>query len=58
LSVDYLRIAVSRRSPLASRMPDIDAQLKRMVDAGEVERLLDESEVTYRDMINLPANSK
>ncbi|MET0774399.1 MAG: transporter substrate-binding domain-containing protein [Pseudomonas mandelii] len=58
LSVDYLRIAVSRRSPLASRMPDIDAQLKRMVDAGEVERLLDESEVMYRDMINLPANSK
>lgn len=58
LSVDYLRVAVSRKSPLAKRMPEIDAQLKRMVDSGEVERLLDESEVTYRDMINLPANSK
>jgi polar amino acid transport system substrate-binding protein len=58
LSVDYLRVAVSRKSPLANRMPEIDAQLKRMVDAGEVEQLLNESEVTYRDMINLPANSK
>ncbi len=58
LSVDYLRVAVSRKSPLANRMPDIDAQLKRMVESGEVERLLSESEVTYRDMIKLPANSK
>ena len=57
LSVDYLRVAVSRRSPLAERMPDIDAQLQRMVNAGDIERLLNESEVTYRDMINLPANS-
>jgi len=58
LSVDYLRVAVSRKSPLAKRMPEIDAQLKRMVDAGEVEQLLNESEVTYRDMINLPVNSQ
>jgi polar amino acid transport system substrate-binding protein len=58
LSVDYLRVAVSRKSPLAKRMPEIDAQLKRMVDSGEVERLLNESEVAYRDMINLPANAK
>jgi polar amino acid transport system substrate-binding protein len=58
LSVDYLRVAVSRKSPLASRMPEIDVQLQRMVSSGEVERLLNESEVTYRDMINLPANSK
>ncbi|MDR6918711.1 polar amino acid transport system substrate-binding protein [Pseudomonas sp. 3296] len=58
LSVDYLRVAVSRQSPLAKRMPEIDAQLKRMVDAGEVEQWLNESEVTYRDMINLPANAK
>lgn len=57
LNVDYLRVAVSRRSPLAERMPDIDAQLQRMVNAGDIERLLNESEVTYRDMINLPANS-
>jgi len=55
--VDYLRVAVSRRSPLATRMPDIDAQLQRMVASGEVDRLLHESEVTYRDMINLPASS-
>ena len=58
LSVDYLRVAVSRKSPLANHMPEIDEQLKRMVDTGEIERLLNESEVTYRDMINLPANSK
>ncbi|WP_442967197.1 substrate-binding periplasmic protein [Pseudomonas sp. WJP1] len=58
LSVDYLRVAVSRRSPLAAQMPQIDAQLQRMVDAGDVQRLLDESEVIYRDMINLPANAQ
>lgn len=58
LSVDYLRVAVSRRSPLAAQMPQIDAQLQRMVDAGDVERLLNESEVTYRDMINLPADAQ
>ncbi|WP_433765541.1 substrate-binding periplasmic protein [Pseudomonas putida] len=58
LSVDYLRVAVSRLSPLATRMPDINAQLQRMVDAGDIERLLNESEVTYRDMINLPANAR
>jgi polar amino acid transport system substrate-binding protein len=58
LSVDYLRVAVSRRSPLSAHMPQIDAQLQRMVDAGDVERLLNESEVTYRDMINLPADAQ
>lgn len=58
LSVDYLRIAVSRRSPLARRMPEIDAQLQRMVDAGEIERWLNESEVTYRDMLKLPAGAR
>lgn len=51
LSVDYLRVAVSRRSPLAGQMPRIDAQLQRMIDAGDIERWLDQSEVTYRDMI-------
>ncbi|WP_419710406.1 substrate-binding periplasmic protein [Pseudomonas sp. NFX224] len=58
LSVDYLRVAVSRRSPLAARMPRINEQLQRMVDAGDIERLLNESEVIYRDMINLPANAQ
>ncbi|VVN69610.1 substrate-binding periplasmic protein [Pseudomonas fluorescens] len=57
LSVDYLRIAVSRRSTLAERMPAIDAELQRMVDAGEIERWLNESEATYRDMIKLPADA-
>jgi polar amino acid transport system substrate-binding protein len=57
LSVDYLRVAVSRLSPLAARMPDINAQLQRMVDAGDIERLLNESEVTYRDMVNQPGNA-
>jgi polar amino acid transport system substrate-binding protein len=58
LNVDYLRVAVSRRSPLATRMPEINAQLQRMVDAGDIERWLNESEVTYRDMINLPADAQ
>jgi polar amino acid transport system substrate-binding protein len=56
--VDYLRIAVSRRSPLASRMPEVNAQLTRMVDSGEVDRLLHESEATYRDMIKLPPDAQ
>jgi polar amino acid transport system substrate-binding protein len=58
LSVDNLRVAVSRRSPLSAHMPQIDAQLQRMVDAGDIQRLLNESEVIYRDMINLPANAQ
>lgn len=58
LSVDYLRVAVSRRSALASQMPRIDAQLQRMVEAGDIERWLNESEVTYRDMISLPADAR
>lgn len=58
LSVDYLRIAVSRRSALASQMPQIDAQLQRMVEAGDIERWLNESEVTYRDMVSLPADAQ
>jgi polar amino acid transport system substrate-binding protein len=53
-----LRVAVSRRSPLSAHMPQIDAQLQRMVDAGDIQRLLNESEVIYRDMINLPANAQ
>lgn len=58
LSVDYLRVAVSRRSALAARMADIDAQLQRLADAGDIERWLDESEATYRDMLNLPADAR
>ncbi|SEM44454.1 polar amino acid transport system substrate-binding protein [Pseudomonas sp. ok272] len=51
LSVDYLRVGVSRRSPLASDMPRINALLQQLVDAGDIERWLDQSEVAYRDMI-------
>jgi len=58
LSVDYLRVAVSRRSPWVGHMPQINAQLQRMIDAGDIERLLSESQVTYRDMVNLPANTR
>lgn len=54
LSVDYLRVAVSRRSPLSRRMAEIDQQLQQMTDAGELERWLHESEVTYRDMVSQP----
>ncbi|MDF0732176.1 transporter substrate-binding domain-containing protein [Pseudomonas entomophila] len=57
LSVDYLRVAVSRHSPLSQRMDEIDAQLQRMTDSGEIARWLHESEVTYRDMVNLPAQA-
>lgn len=58
LSVDYLRVAVSRRSPLSGHMAEIDRQLKRMAEAGEIQRWLEQSEVTYRDMIRLPAGAR
>ncbi len=57
LSVDYLRVAVSRRSPLSAHMADIDRQLRSLAERGEIERWLEQSEVTYRDMIRLPANA-
>lgn len=57
LSVDYLRVAVSKRSPLSTRMAEIDRQLKQMAAAGEIERWLEQSEVTYRDMIRLPVDA-
>ncbi|KDN97117.1 substrate-binding periplasmic protein [Pseudomonas donghuensis] len=58
LSVDYLRVAVSRHSPLSQHMAQIDEQLQRMRDNGEIQRWLEQSEVTYRDMVNLPAGAK
>ena len=58
LSVDYLRVAVSRHSPLSQHMAQIDEQLQRMADNGEIQRWLEQSEVTYRDMVNLPADAK
>ncbi|WP_191831723.1 substrate-binding periplasmic protein [Pseudomonas fluorescens] len=58
LSVDYLRVAVSRHSRLSQHMAQIDEQLQRMTDSGEIERWLQQSEVTYRDMINLPADAR
>lgn len=58
LSVDYLRVAVSRHSRLSQLMAQIDEQLQRMTDSGEIERWLQQSEVTYRDMINLPADAR
>jgi polar amino acid transport system substrate-binding protein len=54
LAVDHLRLAVSRRSPLAARMAEIDRELQRLADSGEIERWLAESEATYRDMIAQP----
>nr|WP_228533996.1 transporter substrate-binding domain-containing protein [Pseudomonas sp. UFMG81] len=54
LSVDYLRVAVSRHSPLSERMQEIDEQLQKMTDSGELARWLHESEVTYRDMVRQP----
>jgi polar amino acid transport system substrate-binding protein len=58
LSVDYLRVAVSRQSPLSQHMDEIDRQLQRMREAGEIDRWLEQSEVTYRDMIDLPADAR
>ncbi|AYC32495.1 amino acid ABC transporter substrate-binding protein [Pseudomonas cavernae] len=48
LTVDYLRLAVSRRSALAARLPEIDMELQRLVESGAIERWLSESEAAYR----------
>ncbi|MFJ9991763.1 substrate-binding periplasmic protein [Pseudomonas putida] len=58
LSVDYLRVAVSRHSPLSQRMDEIDAQLQQMTERGEIDNWLHQSEVTYRDMIAQPAGAR
>ncbi|MBC3422984.1 MULTISPECIES: transporter substrate-binding domain-containing protein [unclassified Pseudomonas] len=58
LSVDYLRVAVSRHSPLSLRMDEIDAQLQQMTERGEIDNWLHQSEVTYRDMIAQPAAAR
>lgn len=58
LSVDYLRVAVSRHSELSQRMTQIDQELQHMTEAGEIERWLHQSEVDYRSMINLPADAR
>ncbi|WP_298189053.1 transporter substrate-binding domain-containing protein [uncultured Pseudomonas sp.] len=48
LAVDHLYFAVSKRSPLVTRMADIDLQLQRLKSANSVERWLHESEQAYR----------
>jgi polar amino acid transport system substrate-binding protein len=35
-------------------MVEIDRELQRLADSGEIERWLAESEATYRDMIAQP----
>lgn len=51
VSVDYLRLAVSRHSPLAARMAEIDTQLQRQVDSGAIQRWLAQSQDGYRAML-------
>ncbi|MBS7663288.1 transporter substrate-binding domain-containing protein [Pseudomonas lalucatii] len=48
LAVDHLYFAVSKRSPLAARMADIDRQLQLLVSDERVARWLRESELGYR----------
>lgn len=48
LAVDHLYFAVSKRSPLAARMAEIDRQLQRLASDERVERWLHESEQAYR----------
>lgn len=48
LAVDHLRLAISRRSPLAARLPAIEAELARILESGKIERWLMESETAYR----------
>jgi polar amino acid transport system substrate-binding protein len=48
LAVDHLYFAVSKRSPLAVRMTDIDRELQRLLSGERVEHWLRESEQAYR----------
>ncbi|WP_312026271.1 transporter substrate-binding domain-containing protein [Pseudomonas sp. MSSRFD41] len=57
ISVDYLRLAVSRQSPLAARMDEIDAQLQRQVDSGAIQRWLEQSQADYRAMLKAQAGA-
>lgn len=54
VAVDHLYFAVSKRSPLATEIADIDRELQHIVDAGEVERWLYKSEQDYRAMKATP----
>lgn len=51
ITVDYLRLAVSRHSSLVRRLPEIDIALQRLVADGSLARWLDESERDYRAML-------
>ncbi|MBB1607285.1 MULTISPECIES: ABC transporter substrate-binding protein [Pseudomonas] len=51
ITVDYLRLAVSRHSPLQARLGEIDKALQRLQADGSLARWLDESERDYRAML-------
>ena len=48
ITVDYLRVAVSRRSPLRAAMPRIEQALQRWQADGSLQRWLEQSEQDYR----------
>ncbi|QLC74838.1 transporter substrate-binding domain-containing protein [Pseudomonas sp. LPB0260] len=48
LAVDHLYFAVSKHSPLAARMAEIDRQLQRLVAGDRIAHWLRESEQAYR----------
>jgi polar amino acid transport system substrate-binding protein len=51
ITVDYLRLAVSRHSALLARLPEIDAALRCLSDDGSLARWLAQSERDYRAML-------
>jgi polar amino acid transport system substrate-binding protein len=48
LAVDHLHFAISRRSPLAARLAEVDAELQRLLDSGVAEQWLAQSAAAYR----------
>lgn len=54
LAVDHLHFAVSRRSPLAARRAELDAELQRLLDSGLVEQWLEQSTSAYRAQQGAP----
>lgn len=55
LAVDHLHFAISRRSPLAARLAEVDAELQRLLDSGAAAQWLAQSTAAYRTQQRAPA---
>ena len=52
ITVDYLRLAISKNSPLMAHRAELDQALARLQRSGQIERWLHESEQQYRALMS------